>query len=100
MFEELGSDFIITEEQYEQLKEWLVENLIPTKKFNNIKTESSIKRAFEISEDGFYVHDDIVVAAMLDVGFRVKDEKYPFHHFNVSMKSPAFELLRKGHIHE
>lgn len=100
MFEELGSDFVITEAQYKQLKEWLAEYLVPTKRFNNFDTESSIKHAFEFSEDGFYVHDDIVVAAMLDAGFRVKDEKYPFHHFNISRKSPAFEILRKGRSHE
>ena len=78
MFEELGSDFVITEERYKQLKEWLAEYLVPTKRFNNFDTESSIKHAFEFSEDGFYVHDDIVVAAMLDAGFRVKDENIRF----------------------
>lgn len=93
MFEHLGQEFAITEEEYQVLLDWIRANFIPRETFNDKKNTYGIKYLFEVAENGFYVHDDIINAAMLECGFRPRTTKTQHWVFNISNQSPAFKGL-------
>ena len=92
MFEHLGPQFVISEDQYEYLKDWIYKNVFPRKTYNPDMTSYNIQRRFEISENGFYATNEIIKSAMVECGFRVRNKRELNWVFNISSRSPIFKL--------
>lgn len=81
----------LTNEEHSILINWIQNNLLPRKTFNDVKTSYGLKHIFEFSENGFYVDNDCFKSAMIECGFKVKDESELNWVFNISQKSPALK---------
>lgn len=79
--------------KYDALITWIKQNLIPRETFNDVKTSYGLKHIFEFSENGFYVDNDTFKQAMLDCGFKVRNQSHENWIFNISQKSPALKNL-------
>lgn len=80
----------LTHEEHQILIEWIQANFIPIKSFNNnAPTSYGLKHIFEHSENGFYIDNECFKQAMLECGFKAKDETELNWIFNISQKSPA-----------
>lgn len=80
----------LTYEEHQILIDWIQKNFIPIKTFND-KAPSSygLKHIFEHSENGFYIDNECFKHAMLECGFKARNEKELNWIFNISQKSPA-----------
>jgi hypothetical protein len=87
-------DKLSPEEQL-TLSSWVATYLEPIKSFNERHTSYGLKHLFESSEEGFYITNGAFKGAMLDCGFRVKDETALNWAFNVSEKSRAFKVKER-----
>lgn len=79
----------LTKKEHAILIDWIKKNLLPRETFNNVKTSYGLKHIFERSEQGFYIDNDCFKSAMVECGFKVKDETEVNWVFNISQKSPA-----------
>ncbi len=82
----------LTEQEHLILLDWIKNNLIPIQSFNDVKTSYGLKHLFENSEKGFYIDNDCFKSAMLECGFRVKNERDLNWVFNISQKSHALKI--------
>lgn len=82
----------LSKQEHDTLIDWIKNNFLPIQSFNNCKTSYGLKHIFERSEHGFYVENDDFKSAMVECGFRVKDESALNWVFNISQKSPALKL--------
>lgn len=79
----------LNEREHAVLIDWIKQNLLPRETFNDVKTSYGLKHIFERSPSGFYVDNDCFKSAMVECGFRVKNEAEVNWVFNISQKSPA-----------
>ena len=96
MFEYLGEQFVISEAQYRVLLEWISRSFYSRQAINYDYHAGRIKHWFEHVTGGFYVHEEIMVKAMLESGFRATQTKTQYWYFNISMRSPFFMVWSKN----
>lgn len=71
-------------EQYLKITQWVNNNFIPSKNINYQYSAYTIHGIFHhLYDRGFYIDEDILIKAMSDCGFRVKERDEQFY-FNVS----------------
>lgn len=83
----------ITDEQYEDIKDWITEYIHPRKTILHGHSSYGLKHRAEEAL-GFYIHNNDIIRAMIDIGFNFKpnDELNPINYkFNIS--NPSMEFL-------
>lgn len=81
-------------EQYLKITQWVNNNFIPSKNINYQYSAYTIHGIFHhLYDRGFYIDEDILIKAMSDCGFRVKERDEQFY-FNVSSQSQALRIYQ------
>ncbi len=88
---ERGIIMSLTKAEHDILCDWIKNNLIPIKSFNDNSNSYVLKHIFEKTDIGFYVDNDDFKTAMTDCGFSVKNPDATNWVFNISKKSPALK---------
>ena len=89
LYENLGKQFAITEEQYAAVCRWVESNFLPRKTINYERHLGGIKHVFETEPGGFYVHNDVIRDALTECGYHTKQDKFGTWFLNISEKSQA-----------
>ena len=80
----------LSDEKQALMIEFLKQNFIPTKSFNPQHTDYGLKQKF--SRLQFYVTQNQFAEAMIKAGFSAKEKRDGYLMFNISQKSPFFEI--------
>lgn len=82
-------------ERQNKLLNWIEDNLMPRKAFNERHTSYGMKQHIKLADDtdgsNSYFYDGEFKGAMLKLGYKVKDQSTLHWVFNVSEKSPLFK---------
>lgn len=70
-----------------QLVNWILEKLEPSKGFNYNRSSYGLKHYFSDDVGGFYIKNGAFKGAMLIAGFKVANEEYQNWNFNIKQKS-------------
>ncbi|GAB2553475.1 hypothetical protein [Gracilibacillus alcaliphilus] len=77
----------LTVEQQRILQDWIYVNFETSERFHLINASNNLKNLFENSPEGFYITNGQFKGAMINAGYKVKDETERNWCFNVSKRS-------------
>ena len=99
LYEHLGEQFAITEEQYAVICRWSKRAVVSRTTINHNWPLDDIRGMFETDPNGFPVHNDVIRDVLIENGYKAEKPPSRKHwYFNISDKSPAVVRWRRYNI--